>query len=200
DEAKGKGKVIKAGKDTEEKVILARYATKLDELKKIKSSFVEMDGDEHNEILLYLNMNIREYFSKLPTEKRANKVTEDILRDLERVLTEWKDQHKPIREAWEIEQKKIREREEEKEQKCRYLLKLKRRLTDFFGRGKKDKNGVLWSHRTEEVREDIGKILNPKTQKKFYNKPFWDSIYERSRALLAEGVAQIEEAKIKKTG
>lgn len=182
------------------KKLLIKYAPMLDRLKKIKSSFVEMDGDEHNEVLLFLNIDIREYFSKLPTEKRENKVTEDVSRDLERVLTDWEEQHKPIREAWEIEQKKIKEREEKKKQYCKYLLKLKRRLTDFFGRGKKDKNGVLWSHRTEEVREDIGKVLNPNTQKEFYNKPFLDSIYKSSKALLNEGVAQREEAKIKKTG
>jgi len=183
---KGEGKVVEIDKDAEERVILAQYAPMLDELKKIKISFEEMDGGEHNTTLLYLSMDIRKFRSKLPTEKKANQVTKDNLRGLEIVLTEWKDQHNPIREAWEDEQKKIQAYEEKKEEDCRYLLGLKRVLTDYFGRSRKDKNGALWSRRTQEVREDIGKVLNSKTQKDFYNKPFLVSINERSRTLLAE--------------
>lgn len=194
DYKKGKEKVV-VDKDAVERATLAQYAPELDELTKIKSSFEEMDGGEHKTTLLYLSMDIRKFTSYLPTEKRENKVTEDVLRGLEIVVTEWKEQHKPIREAWEAEQKKIQAYEEQKEQYCRYLLGLKRVLTDYFGRGRKDKNGVLWSRRTQEVREDIGKVLNPKTQKKFFNKPFRDSINERSRTLLAERKEQREGAK-----
>ncbi|GAI73639.1 unnamed protein product, partial [marine sediment metagenome] len=103
DYKKGKEKVV-VDKDAVERGLLAQYAPKLDELKKIKSSFDEMNGDEHNTTLLYLSMDIRKFRSKLPTEKKANQVTKDTLRGLERVLADWKDQHEPIREAWAAEQ------------------------------------------------------------------------------------------------
>jgi len=192
DKDKKKIKVVVTDKDAEERAILAQYAPKLDELKKIKSSFEEMDGGEHNTTLLYLSIDLRKFRGYLPTEARSNRVTEDILRGLEMVLNEWEEQYKPIREAWEVEQDKIKKTKEAREQHCRYLLGLKRVLTDYFGRGRKDKNGVLWSRRTQEVREDIGKVLNPKTQKECWNKSFLDSINERARALLSERKQQVE--------
>ena len=196
--AKGKGKEVEIDKDAIERATLAQYAPKLDELKKIKSSFDEMNGDEKHLSLLYLSMDLKKFTSYLPTEKRENRVTEDVLRSLETVLTKWKDQHKPIREAWEAEQYKIKEAKEAREQYCRYLLKLKAFLN--FGRGKKDRKGVLWSKRNKEVIEDIGKVLNSTTQKEFFNKPFLGSINGKARALLNERQEQFEEAQIKKTG
>ena len=183
-----------------DKTLLIKYSPKLDRLKQIKTSFEEMDGNEQSVTIWCLNIELKRFTSKLPTEKRDNKVTEDVLRDLEAVLTDWEEQHKPIREAWEEEQKNLKEAKDRIDQYFRYLKKLKGVLISYFGRGKKDKNGTLWSYRTEEVREDIGKILNLETRKKFFNKPFLDSIEERARVLLTERKQQGEEAKTKKAG
>ncbi|GAJ08725.1 unnamed protein product, partial [marine sediment metagenome] len=167
--AKGKGKVIEIDKDAVERAILAQYAPKLDELKQIKTSFDEMNGDEHNTTLLYLNIDIRKFRSKLPTEKKANQVTEDVLRGLERILTEWKDQHEPIREAWEVEQKRIQAYKEKKEAIIRFLVETKAYLRTWRG---KDPKGSLWSGRVKPIIAKIGLVLDPKTQRKYLNATF----------------------------
>jgi hypothetical protein len=176
-----------------DRVLLAKYSPKLDKLKAIKAGFVEMDGDEHGTVLLYLNMDIRKFASKLPTEKRENKVTEETLKEFTFVVEEWEGQYTPIRKAW-------REVKDQKEKHCRYLSELKAFLATYFGRGSKDSNGILWSVRVKEVKEDIGKALNPNTQKECWNKSFLNSISERARALLNERKQQREELKIKKAG
>jgi len=196
---KGKEKV-EIDEKIKQKRLLAKYSPALDKLKDIKASFLEMDTSKHKTVLLYLNVDIRDFESKLPTEKRESKVTESVLEELEVILDEWEEQLRPMQEAWEAEQKRLEELKRATEKCCDYLSKLKLLLTDYFDRGKKDSKGVLWSHRTKEVRNDIGKVLNPASQGRFYNKDFLDSINERAQALLLERKEQIAASKVKVKG
>ncbi|MBA7622818.1 hypothetical protein ES703_30205 [subsurface metagenome] len=197
DEGKKKIKVVVIDKDARERVLLSKYTPKIDRLKEVKNSFEEMDGDKQHTVLLCLSMDLRKFRLYLPTEKRANRVTEDVLRELEIVLTEWEEQYKPIREAWEKEKKQERERKE-------YREAILRQLTDWKASLKKwrykDKNGVLWTERVKPAIAKIGNVLNPKTQKKFYNKTYLYEIKSDIVALIAEVRIQEEEAETKKAG
>ncbi|GAI22047.1 unnamed protein product, partial [marine sediment metagenome] len=163
DYKKGKEKVV-VDKDALERAVLAQYVPKMDELKKIKSSFEEMDGEKQHTTLRFLSMDIRKFTSYLPTEKRENKVTEDVLRGLEIVLNDWEEQHKPIREAWEAEQKIIRKNKEIDDANLRLLSGWKASLKKWRG---KDKNGVLWTERVKPIIAKIGLVLSNKTQRKY---------------------------------
>ena len=191
-----KGEGDKAVKKGEEKARGSKYVTKMSKLMEIRDSFAEIEKKKRvSEILIWLDKDIKDL--KI---KKGESASEDRITELTMTLNEWEEQHKPIREAWEEEQKNLKEAKDRIDQYFRYLKKLKGVLISYFGRGKKDKNGTLWSHRTEEVREDIGKILNPETRKKFFNKPFLDSTEQRARVLLTERKQQREEAKTKKAG
>jgi len=197
DKEKKKIKVVVTDKDALERAILAKYTPKLDRLKEIKNSFKEMDGDKQHTVLLYLDMDLRKYRGYLPTEARANRVTEDVLRGLEIVLNEWEEQYKPIREAWEEAQKEKQRNKEYREAILRQLTDWKAFLKKWRG---KDSNGVLWSERVKPAIAKIGNVLNPDTQKKFYNKTYLYEIKSDIVALQAELRIQEEEAGTKKAG
>jgi len=186
-------KAIERGK---EKARGSIYATKMTRLIEIRESYAEMvKGKKVSEILIWLDKDIKDL-----TIKKGDPVSQDRITELTITLDEWEEQHKPIREAWETEQKRLKEVQERVKERLRYLVELKDLLTTYFGRGKKDSNGVLWSHRTKEVRGNIGKVLNLQTRKEFYNHPFLNSIDERAQVLLTERREQKKAAKDKALG
>jgi len=124
-------------------------------------------------------------------------VTEDVLRGLERILTEWKDQHEPIREAWEVEQKRIQAYKEKKEAIIRFLVETKAYLRTWRG---KDPKGSLWSGRVKPIIAKIGLVLDPKTQRKYLNATFLKEIRSDIEALQVEVKIQKEDRKVKKAG
>ena len=194
EKAKSKVKVVEIDKDVAERKILAKYTPKIDELKKIKTSFEEMDGDKQHTVLLFLDMDLRKFRLYLPTEKRANRVTEDILRSLEIVLAEWEEQHKPIREAWEEAQKQKQRNKEKLEAILRLLTDWKAYLRRWRG---KDSKKRLWTERVKPTIAKIGNCLDPKTRKKYLSKTYLDEIQSDIVALQTEVKIQREEAKQK---
>lgn len=182
-----------------DKVLLIKYSPLLDRLKQIKTSFEEMDGDKQNVTIWCLNIDLKRFTSKLPTEKRDNRVTEDVLRSLETVLEAWEEEHKPIREAWEEEQKQKQKAKETLEAILRWLTDEKTRLNGWRGYEHiGDSKGALWTKIVKPTVAKIGLVLDNKTQKKFYNETYLTEIKNDIAALDARVRASNEELERKK--
>jgi len=119
------------------------------------------------------------------------------LTELEIVLDEWEGQHKLIRQVWESGKELIRKYEEKKNALLRSLTKEKARLGSWRYR---DSNGVLWTARVKPVIRKIGLILNPKTQKAYFNQTFLEEIRAGIANLDAEVKVRNEELGLRRKG
>lgn len=188
-----KGKEDKAVKRGEEKARGAGYATKMSRLMEIRDSFAEIEKKKRvSEILICLDKDIKDL--KI---KKGQSASEDRITELTITLTEWEEQHKPIREAWEEAQKKKQRNKEIDEKNLRGITNWKASLKKWRG---KDSKGVLWTERVKPVIAKIGNVLNNDTQKKYLNNTYLREIESDTLALIAEVRIQEEEAGTKKAG